>query len=118
MSNDSSLGPAEEAGLRWLLRTSAPIVCAMLAVGPLPLTAIVRAWRDAAARSEPDEPYLDEDDLHASLQRLSAAGYVSQARGEYALTRTGAELADQVDSLYRALHRDTAADAGGWTAGS
>lgn len=118
MSNDSSLGPDEEAGLRWLLGTPDPIVCAMLAAGPLPMIAIVRAWRDAAAWSEPDEPHPDEDDLHSSLERLSAAGYVSQARGEYALTRTGAELADQVDSLYRALRGDASADAGGGTAGS
>lgn len=118
MSNDSSLGPDEEAGLQWLLGTPDPIVCAMLAAGPLPLTAIVRAWRDAAARSAPDEPHPDEDDLHSSLERLSAAGYVSQTYGEYALTTFGAELADQVDSLYRVLRGDTSGDAGDGSADS
>lgn len=111
MSNDSPLGSDQEAGLRWLLRTPDPIVCAMLAAGPLPVSAILLAWREAAARSEADEPFPGEDHLRASLVRLSAAGYVSQTRGGYALTRSGAELADQVDSLYQAFGGETSGDA-------
>lgn len=91
------------AELRWRLQTPDATVCAMLAAGPLPQDAVVRLWRDAAVWPEADEPHPSEDQVRASLERLTVAGYLAQIGGECALTESGMKLADQVATLQRAL---------------